>query len=329
MRSQLRVAAACALAATALAAQAQSSSNVTLFGLFDLSVGETKAPGGVRNRDVDSGKMTTSHIGLRGSEDLGGGLSVVFRLEHFLRADTGEIGRFTGDTFWSRNATVGLSHKDYGTMTVGRNTTPLFVATLQFNPFGDSFGYSPAIRHYFTSGTATGDSGWNDSILYSSPSFGGFRVGAAVTTDTNGAGGRNKGVNASYSGGPFAAAFVYQDVEKDGATPVDDTRTWQLSGSYALAVAKLFVQLGKVDNKTTNNTYKLAGFGVSVPVGAGNILAHYDRIRPDIGNDRKTFTIGYDYFLSKRTDVYGVAMSDKIDTLSSGHGYSVGIRHRF
>jgi predicted porin len=316
-----------ALALAGAAAQAQSS--VTVFGLMDLSIGSTKAPGGVANRDVDSGKMTTSHFGLRGSEDLGGGLSAVFRLEHFLRADTGEAGRFNGDAFWSRTASVGLSHKDYGTLTLGRNTTPLFIATINFNPFGDSFGYSPAVRHYFTSGTATGDSAWNDSIVYSSPSLGGLRVGAAVTTDTNGSGGRNTGFNVGYGTGPFAAAFVFQDVEKDGATPVQDTRTWQLSGSYQLSAAKLFAQLGKVDNKTTGNDYDLAGLGASVPVGAGSVLAYWGQIKPATGAKRTTLTVGYDHYLSKRTDVYAVAMSDKLSNLSGGHGYSLGIRHRF
>ena len=323
--SLLSIAAALALAGGA----AQAQSNVTLFGLLDASVGETKAPGGARDRGVDSGKMTTSHIGVRGSEDLGGGLSAVFRLEHFLRVDSGQAGRFTGDPFWSRTASVGLSHKDYGTVTLGRNTTALFIATVNFNPFGDSFGYSPAVRHYFTSGTATGDSAWSDSIVYNSPSFGGLRAGAAVTSDTNNSGGRNVGANLGYAAGPFAAALVYQDVEKDGATAVQDTRTWQLSGSYALAVAKLFLQVGNVDNKTTGNSFDIIGVGASVPVGAGSVLAYYGRIKPETGNDRKTFTIGYDHYLSKRTDLYAVAMSDKIDTLSSGRGFSLGIRHRF
>ena len=327
MKNSIRLATASLFAFAALGAQAQS--NVTVFGLMDLSVGSTKAPGGIANRDVDSGKMTTSYFGLRGSEDLGGGLSAVFRLEHFLRADTGEAGRFNGDSFWSRTASVGLSHKDYGTLTLGRNTTPLFVATINFNPFGDSFGLSPAVRHYFTSGTATGDSAWNDSIVYSSRVFGGLRVGAAVTTDTNGAGGRNTGFNLGYSAGPLAAALVFQDVEKDGATPVQDTRTWQLSGSYNAGIAKLFAQVGTVDNKTTGNDYDLTGLGASVPVGAGFVLAYWGQIKPATGAKRTTVTVGYDHYVSKRTDLYAVAMSDKLSGLSSGHGYSLGIRHRF
>ena len=83
------------LATLALGAQAQSSVNV--YGLMDLSVGSTKAPGGTATTAVDSGKLTTSYYGFGGREDLGGGLAATFRIEGFLRAASGDAGRFTGD----------------------------------------------------------------------------------------------------------------------------------------------------------------------------------------------------------------------------------------
>ncbi|EWS65322.1 Outer membrane protein (porin) [Hydrogenophaga sp. T4] len=78
---------------TALGAQAQSS--VSVYGLLDLSMGSTKAPGGSSVKTVDSGKMTTSYFGFGGKEDLGGGLSAVFKLESFMRAHTGARGGST------------------------------------------------------------------------------------------------------------------------------------------------------------------------------------------------------------------------------------------
>jgi len=322
------LAAASLLALGASAVQAQSK--VNLYGLIDVSVGAAKAPGGQSIKAVDSGKMSTSFIGFSGTEDLGGGLSAFFTLDSFLRADIGNNGRFNGDNFWARNAFVGLSSKEYGTIRAGRNTTPLFVATLLFNAFGDSFGYSPSIRAFFTSNTTSGDSGWSDSVQYLSPKYGGFSYGAIVAAG-EGAGGRNWGLNAGYGDGPFAAAFVYQNVAKNTSTTVavDDTKTWQLSGSYDLGVAKLFGQAGKVDNSTTKRDYKIGSVGASVPVGEGKILVQYARISASIGADRKTLSAGYDYQLSKRTDVYAMAMSDKLDGLSSGNSYSVGVRHRF
>ncbi|WP_294001371.1 porin [Sphaerotilus sp.] len=319
------------LASTALlggTTNAWAQSAVTLYGLIDASVGSNKAPGGARLRGVDSGKMTTSYLGFSATEDLGGGLSAVVKMEHFLRVDNGEAGRFNGDAFWARNAYVGLSSKSAGTVTLGRNTTPLFVSTLRMNAFGDSFGYSPSIRHFFASGTVTGDTGWSDSMLYTSPRWAGFSF-ALIGALGEGSNGRNWGANAGYAEGPAAATVTLQSVKKDGATAVADTRTWQLGGSYDFGAAKLFGQYGRVKNETVVNQYRITEIGTKVPMGAGAALAQWGRIQPDTGARRDTLSLGYDHTLTKRTDVYAVAMRDHVANLSTGLGYSLGVRHRF
>ena len=314
---------AAVLAVSASAAHAQS--NVQLYGLLDLSVSSTQAPGGATTKTVDNGKMTTSHLGFKGSEELGDGLKAIVVLEHFLRADTGAAGRFDGDVFWARNAFVGLSGS-FGSLTAGRHTTSLFVQTLRFNPFGDSYGYSPSIRHYYTSGTVTGDSGWSDSLMYTSPRFGGAVITLSAAPG-EGNGGRNTGATISYSEGSLAGGLSWQKVEK-GST-VQDSTTWQAAGSYDFTVAKLFAQYGSVKNDSTGRSYDISDLGVSVPVGAGKALLQYGQISPSTGAKRTTVSAGYDYTLSKRTDVYGVVMSDKISGLSTGNNFSVGVRHRF
>ncbi len=319
-------AAACAalLAAATLPAQAQS--NVTVYGLLDLSVGRTQAPAGKATDGVDSGKMTTSYIGLQGDDDLGGGLKAIFAIEHFLRVDTGSAGRFDADTFWARNAYVGLAG-NFGTATLGRNTTSLFVQTLIFNPFGDSFGYSPSVRHYFTSGTTTGDTAWSDSVKYTSPRFGGatFSLHSALG---EGNGGRNMGASVLYFAGPLAAGLAWQDVKKGATT--DDTSTWQLAASYDLRAAKLFAQVGSVKNDRSGKRDDIAELGVSVPVQTlGKVLLQWGQIDPSTGAKRSTISVGYDYNLSKRTDLYAVYMNDKLHGLAAGNNYSVGVRHRF
>lgn len=318
------------LAATA--AQAQSS--VQLYGLMDMSVGSTKAPGGSSVTGVDSGKMTTSYYGLNGTEDLGGGLSAQFRLEAFLRADTGEAGRFNGDAYFARTSSVGLTHKDFGSLNLGRNTTQLFISTLIFNAFGDSFGYSPSIRHYFASGagSVTGDTTWTDSLSYTSPTISGFRFGAAVTTKESATGvgnGGNWSVGLNYFSKTLAASVVHQSVKKDGAAPLNDTETTQFGLSYDFGAAKAFFQYGEVENKTTGNESDILGLGVRVPLGSGAVVAQYGILDPTLALERKTLSLGYLHNLSRRTELYGVVMSDKLQGLSSGGGYSVGIRHRF
>lgn len=326
--SQLGLASLLALAG--MGAHAQS--NVSLYGLADLSVGRTQAPGGQSTNSVDSGKMSTSYWGIGGKEDLGGGLSAVFKFEQFVRMNTGAMGRFDGDTAFSRSSSVGLSSASLGTVTFGRNSTPLFVSTLLFNAFGDSFGYSPSIRHYFSSGTVTGDTGWNQSVMYASPTLSGFRFGAIAAFKTGDAAtdGKNWGLNFSYGNGPIAASLVFQDVKKDSAVAaLDDTRTVQLGASYDFGAAKAFAQLGSIDNKTKDVGYDIAGLGVRVPLGAGAAIAQWSRIAPDVGSDRNTLSVGYLHTLSKRTELYAVVMSDKIDNLGTGKSYSLGIRHKF
>lgn len=320
------------------AATAQAQANVSMFGLIDLSFGASQAPGGKSSKNVNSGNMTTSFFGIKGSEDLGGGMNAVFALESFMRNDTGAAGRFETDTFWARSAYVGLASKGAGTLTLGRNTTSLFVNTLLFNSFGDSFGFSPAIRQTFTSsGTprtqasdvqVSGDTGWSDSIKYASPSFAGLSFTAHVAA-AEAVGGRNLGLSALYFAGPLAAGFAWQKVEK-GTGPFNaDTTAWQLGASYKLDPLKLYAQYGSNDNKTLDNTIKVWGLGADYSIGLGKVLLQYGQLSPDVGANQKTLSLGYDHFMSKRTDLYAVMMNDKKTGLSSGTSDAVGVRHRF
>lgn len=313
---------------------ASAQSNAKLYGTLDLGIGYSKAIGtAVSQTTIDSGKMTTSFYGFSGSEDLGGGLSAQFKLEGFLRADTGEQGRNNTDMQFARAANIGLAHKDYGSLTLGRAATPLYVTLLKFNAFGDSFGYSPTIRHYFGAGQAavTGDNGWSDSIGYSSPSFSGFNFGATwASKESFTSVGSNWSVNASYGQGPWAAALVVHDVKKDSASAaLNDTHTTHVSGSYDFGVAKVFLQYGEVENDTTFNDRKLTDLSVRVPYGKGAFIAAWGQNNPDTGATRKTTSVGYVHPLSKLTDIYVVGMSDKQTGLTSGHGYSTGMRLRF
>ncbi|HIC7213188.1 TPA: porin, partial [Burkholderia stabilis] len=101
------------LAGSTTAAHAQSS--VSLYGQVDEWVGATKFPGGNRAWNVSGGGMSTSYWGLHGAEDLGNGYKAIFTLESFFRAQNGQFGRFRGDTFFARNAYVGIS-SPYGTV---------------------------------------------------------------------------------------------------------------------------------------------------------------------------------------------------------------------
>lgn len=319
--------AAAVVAGACLAPPVHAQSSVNAYGLVDVSVGQFQNAGAVRARSVESGKMSTSFVGFKGSEDLGGGLSARFAIESFMRLNSGDAGRFNGDAFWSRSAYVGLSSSSLGSLHLGRNTTSLFVSALVFNAFGDSFGFSPTIRHYFTSGTVTGDTGWSDSASYTSPRLGSVTIQLQAAEAGAAGGGRNFGGHLMFFSGPLGATLAVQDVKK-GAT-VDDTRTLAAGLSYDFGAAKLFVQYGTVDNKTRGTDFDLTDLSVSVPAGAGKVLLAAGRLKPQTGASTTTISVGYDHNLSKRTDAYAVFMNDRRTGVASGNSLALGVRHRF
>jgi predicted porin len=335
------------LLATCGAAQAQSS--VQVYGLIDLSLGQFQNAGTVKLKRLDSGNMATSYLGFKGKEDLGGGLSANFVLDAFLLADSGGASRVPGvDAFWARNANVSLSG-GFGSVKLGRAGTPFFVSTLVFNSLIDSFGYSPSIRQYYNAPYGTpliGDSAWNNAITYSTPGgLGGFSANLMVAAGEGAATakGRNVGLNVLYFGGPFAVTGAWQQVKAQGTLgrPISafpgfqSQSAYEVGGSYDLGAVKLFLQYGRVTTDATADvTTTNIHFSAKVPVGAGAVLAAFgDSKIATQGSpaDKKSqmLTLSYDYFLSKRTDVYALYMLDKFTNLSKGNTLALGVRHTF
>lgn len=348
---------AAALAAASSSAFAQSS--VQLYGQVDEWVGATKFPGGQNAWNVGGGGMSTSYWGVKGSEDLGGGYKALFTLESFFRAQNGQYGRFEGDTFFARNAYVGIE-SPYGTFTAGRLTTHLFVSTILFNPFVDSYTFSPMVYHVFlglgtfpdytTDQGVVGDSGWNNAVQYTTPDFGGLSgsVMYAFGNQAGEAGQRKWSAQALYFHGPLAATAVYQYVNFNntpgdlGNVPsntvtilgLESQGVAQFGVTYDLKFVKFYGQYMYTDNKDEfygNWHVNTAQGGVTVPAGPGSVMASYaySRDAGGLNQTRQTAALGYDYPLSKRTDVYAAYMYDHIDNQSAGDTFGVGIRAKF
>lgn len=108
------------------ASSAYAQSSVTLYGLVDTTIRyQTNAgPNGKDMIGMAVGPETHSRWGLRGTEDLGGGLSTVFRLENGFELGDGKL--HVPNTLFSRQAFVGLSSDRYGTLTFGNQYAPLY-----------------------------------------------------------------------------------------------------------------------------------------------------------------------------------------------------------
>ncbi|MEN9544159.1 MAG: hypothetical protein RLZZ598_992 [Pseudomonadota bacterium] len=362
------IATAVLLATAATAASAQSS--VKLYGLIDIGAGQFEdnnndSSGSYFNRawaqrwKVEPGMMTTSFWGMEGREELSNGVAAEFKLEAFFLGDTGAQGRFQTDAVFARSAYVGLSSKALGSVHMGRSTTPLFISTLMFNPFGNSPVWSPSIRQYFNGsagGQVRGDSSWNNSVNFISANYGGLSINALISVSegapvgaTTGTG-KNHSLSALWFGGPLAASATWQRVQQPN-TGAQSQDTWQIGGSWDLQLAKLYGQYGEVDDGSISGVKaRLWSLSASVPIGAGSLMGSYGESRfGGAGSGRRTTaSFGYNYALSKRTDITAALMSEEvkagraIDFASfkpvaasiatidnNGLSYGINLRHRF
>jgi predicted porin len=317
------------------AAHAQDAPRI--YGLLDVAAGRFHSPGGIAQKRLENGRMSTSFLGISGSDDLGGGLHARFGLEAYLRVDEGAAGRSAADPFWGRAAYVGLQGA-FGTSLIGRLPTLLWTSTRLFNPFADSVGFSPSIRQYF-GGAVLGDSRWNNSVRYASPEVeDGLSYGAQFNAAENDpfATGKNVGVNFVYTSGPLAVTGVWQRVRNSTAPlPAGFVKqsTYQFGASYEVRGVRLYGQAGQVKtHAATDVETDLYQVGTAIPLGLGFVLASYGHSRSESPGSAivlRTLSIGYDYFLSKSTDLYAVLMNERATALSSGNTVAAGIRLRF
>jgi predicted porin len=328
------------------AAHAQSS--VQLYGIVDAFVGYKKPMNGKSSVIAGNGGMTAPYFGLRGTEDIGGGTKVIFDLESYFNIQNGAMGRtgFPNDGLFSRNAYVGLSGR-YGTATAGLIPPLLWFSTITFNPFWNSFVFSPMVLHSYVGVNGQGVFGnageWWNAVYYASPSFNGL-VGRAMYTFGNEPGhlGQNKwSGQVSYNNGGFATSVVYQQIKYslnagDLGTVLKGLTTQSVvnvGASYDLGLVKLFGQYQHVwDSISTGDVGIDTGqLGFSIPVGVGRILGS-DAYSKSSGNSavyRNTWALSYDYSLSKQTDIYAAVLSDRASRMSSGTTIGGGIRTQF
>ncbi|MBU9597975.1 porin [Burkholderia multivorans] len=187
------------------------TSSVTLYGLIDYGVNYTSNSAGGRVYGGASGIMQGSRWGFKGTEDIGGGLSAIFQLENGF--DLGKGTALQGGALFGRQAYVGLSSKTYGTVTLGRQYDSLvsFVESRMnsANYAGGTTAHPGDLDNLNNSKRV------NNSVKYTSPTFGGVTVGGVY-----GFGGqagdfaRNQiwSVGAGYEFGNFSAGAAYMNV---------------------------------------------------------------------------------------------------------------------
>ena len=118
------------------------ATSITIYGVVDAAMGYTSNGDDESQVRFQSGQMSASRIGLRGSEPIDGELKAVFNLEAGFDTDTGAGGGPRGSFAWNRQSWVGLSGR-YGIVTLGRQYRPETRAVFVMDPFGGSSVASP------------------------------------------------------------------------------------------------------------------------------------------------------------------------------------------
>ncbi|MBR8257559.1 porin [Burkholderia ambifaria] len=320
-----------------LANQAHAQSTVTLYGIIDTGLMYVHNSGGKSTQiAMTSGNESGSRFGLKGAEDLGGGLKAVFQIENGFNSTNGKLGQ--GGRMFGRQAYVGLAGNGWGTVTLGRQYDPLvdFVQPIQGDNWLGGFFTSPGDID-----NADNSIRINNSVKWASPNWSGLQLSAMYSfggvAGSVGSGHTYSGA-ATYTNGPVSLAAGYQHIDNGNAvlssrqtTSADSLFNSSVNNAYATARsinitrAGGYYVLGPVTlggyysfsqyNPDANSTFAKAekyhnaeAYAVwqVTPVLQTQVGYDYLKSSGDSSAKQHQFTIAADYALSKRTDVYGV-----------------------
>ena len=341
-----------AMSAFATAANAQTS--VTLYGVVDVPIeynnhlapgfntnpatwGPNGRPpslagGGSRVGLQTGGGLSGSRWGLRGTEDLGGGLKALFVLESGFGLDDGRSQQ--GGRLFGRQAYLGLQSDTVGRLTFGRQYTTMFDMFANFSPTGYATIYEPVVAQLGTNfrsdntvkytavvGPVTAEAHW--SFGTGVAAIGPVPLANAGAGETPGSFNNNAGGGAGvlYLSGPLGLTVAY-DEWRPTITIGQPGRSRKVgaAGSYTMGPAKLMA--GYRYGRTTDNTgaellrdnYYWFGVNYQVTAPLGLTLAYfYDDVKTMrassafvADNPKNPWQISFvaDYNFSKRTDVY-------------------------
>jgi predicted porin len=345
----------------ALSNAAFAQSNVVIYGTVDAGIVSERGGAAGTVTKVTSGAASASRIGFKGTEDLGGGLSAIFVAETGFRVDTGALDN-TNNQLFNRQSFVGLSSKEIGTLTLGRQYTPYYETLRDVaDPF--AVGYAGSAKNLFpTVGDQTRTS---NSVVYQTPEFSGFKGEVSYTLGEqagNATTGREYGAYVNYSNGPLNARVAYNARNNDTATVTTNGMGHNalLAVNYDFAVAKAYFAYGKdkglnsaaLPNNTAFTTAPVAAstdssdilVGATVPVGPqGTVMASFIRKNDKefANRDADQWAIGYSYALSKRTSTYvayakiknkngaSYTVGNNTETGSGDKAFNLGLKHTF
>jgi predicted porin len=404
-----------AVGAFAGAAQAQSS--VTVYGILDVGFQgvTTRAPYSSNNlsqvksnatRFTGEGSETTSRLGFRGTEDLGGGTSAFFTVEFQLSPTDQTLSGNNGNGLFNRQSFVGLAKKGIGQAAIGTQYTPVHLAVARTDP-GQANNMLGNVIYAVNASTGSGQTAvsytvrYNNALTFQTDRFAGIQVNGiyvnnnatsnafsaqtingtaygaanAISTINNGAGGlglnfngvKNLNVDLAYqksmqktvAGGYYGLVATPASATAGAVNAVNNFLGSNLNmtqyyggATYNFGILTAYAQYLSAKYESANNTgvfYQRTAQQLGVrgnltktiegwaSAGSGKYNAALGNSLVATGNQVANFTgyqVGANYWLSKRTNLYGIFGSTQVSSTSvnaseGGSSYGVGVRHTF
>ncbi|HMT64645.1 MAG TPA: porin [Ottowia sp.] len=297
-----------ALAVLGFAGAAMAQSSVTLYGVADAGLGKAKSAGDTKVNMQSAGTMNngTSRLGVRGVEDLGGGLKAGFNFETGLSLENGNTST-AGAGFWGRNANMWLGGS-WGTFQMGRTLNPSFygvaawelTGTANYSVVGNTYGYVGGARN-------------SSEFSYKTPDFGGLTAKLGYIMKADNGGNAKWDLNVIYANGPIAAGL---SANKTKGQKVG----YALGGKYNFG--NFAVAASYSDNHKVRRGFSIGG---TANFGAASVTLDLTRDTKNLAG--KKYTNGLlegKYALSKRTFMYAAYLRH-----DGNNNYGLGVRHNF
>ena len=368
------------LAASSIGA-VQAQSSVSVYGILDVGysgistrASSTTTTTKTQTNKFDQSAESTSRLGFKGSEDLGGGTSAFFTAEFQLYPQDATLTGNTNGGLLNRQSFVGLKQAGYGQFALGTQYTPVFNAVAATDPGQTNNAVGSVI--YPANGSDVTTSAFtirsSNALTVQSDSFKGVRLGGMYaannkdatqtgpttggTTNVNG-----YGLTADYTWNKLYAVAAYQSFRNETtssstATPVATAMTnnngtnvvdgqTYVGTTYDFGILKAYASW--VNRKATSvlNSNQFAK-RQGQQIGVRAFVTPTVETWASVGNGRYTayganqptanftgYQAGANYYLSKRTNLYGIFGSTQTSSTSNGaagaNQYAMGVRHTF
>jgi predicted porin len=315
-----------------LGSAAHAQTNVQIYGLIDSAiVVESGGPKGSATK-IESGVSNGSRIGFKGTEDLGGGTSAIFLLESGILLDTGASDQ--NGLLFGRQAYVGLRRKGLGTVTLGRQYTPIYQTLTLIDPSANNYGGAAG---QLMAGEKAGTR-QNNMVKFASEEAGGVSGELSYSAGEvagNVAASRSIGGSLTYVRGGLTTRVAYN--RTNNATATDRARNTLAIAKYDFGVLTAGIGYGINKGMGTIDTRDTIA-ALTIPFGRHKVMATYinkaDRA-PSHKFGAHQYAGTYLYSLSKRTSLYAAyarLSNTNFTTTKFGTGnreLDLGIKHTF